>query len=112
MEGILVVIIGALFYMAYKMTKSRMEKTGKSFWQVMSEDISKQAELKQAEINAPVRCPKCKSTQITSNQKGFSTGKAVVGTIVGGIPGTIIGGKMGSKKVIITCLKCGKQWTP
>lgn len=86
--------------------------SGRSLWQVLSDDATKQVARQQAKANEPVHCPKCGSTQIASSSKGFSTGKAVVGTVIGGIPGTIIGGKIGSKKVIITCLKCGKQWSP
>lgn len=57
-----------------------------------------------------VHCPKCGSTQITANKKGFGLGKAVVGTVLtGGLWGAGAG-FMGSNKVILTCLKCGKQW--
>lgn len=56
-----------------------------------------------------VVCPKCNSDQISSNQQGFSTGKAVAGAVlVGGIG--LLAGNSGSKKVICTCLACGKQF--
>ena len=61
------------------------------------------------EAKSVVRCPKCGSTQISADQKGFSAGKAVVGAAVAGPIGLAAGG-IGSKKVIITCLKCGHQW--
>ncbi|QJB32120.1 hypothetical protein HF324_12275 [Chitinophaga oryzae] len=58
-----------------------------------------------------VHCPKCNSTQITANKKGFSAGKAVVGALLTGGIGVLAGG-IGSGKVIITCLACGHQFKP
>jgi tellurium resistance protein TerD len=57
----------------------------------------------------PVRCPKCGSEQLTADRKGFGLGKAAVGGVL--LPGVgILAGFLGSRKVLITCLKCGKQW--
>jgi ribosomal protein S27E len=56
-----------------------------------------------------VHCPKCGSTQITAGNKGFSVGKAVIGDIVAG-PVGLVAGAIGSKKTMITCLKCGHKW--
>jgi len=55
-------------------------------------------------------CPKCHSNQVSANQKGFSTGKAVLGNIAGG---ALLGagmGMAGSNRIIVTCLKCGNQF--
>lgn len=60
---------------------------------------------------ASVACPKCGSEQWTSNQKGFGAGKAIVGGLLTGGIG-LLAGFLGSKKVILTCLRCGKQWRP
>lgn len=57
----------------------------------------------------PVCCPKCGSTQISANKKGFGVGKAVVGAAVAGPIGLTVG-NIGSNKVIVTCLKCGHRW--
>ncbi|MEK4509482.1 hypothetical protein [Paenibacillus sp. FSL K6-2524] len=56
-----------------------------------------------------IKCPKCKSTQITAGNKGFGLGKAAVGGLILG-PVGLLGGIVGSKKVKITCLKCGHNW--
>lgn len=56
-----------------------------------------------------MKCPKCYSTQLTSNQKGFSGGKAVAGAILTGGIG-LLAGTIGSSKVIITCLRCGHKF--
>jgi tellurium resistance protein TerD len=58
-----------------------------------------------------IRCPKCGSTQITASNKGFGLGKAAVGGILLG-PVGLLGGLIGSKKVVVSCLKCGHQWQP
>lgn len=58
-----------------------------------------------------IKCPKCKSTQITANKKGFSIGKAAAGALLTGGVG-LLAGTIGSNKVIITCLACGHQFKP
>ncbi len=61
--------------------------------------------------NDQVKCPKCRSTQISANKKGFSGGKAVAGVIlVGGIGA--LAGTSGSNKIKITCLSCGYTFEP
>lgn len=54
-----------------------------------------------------VYCPKCYSTQITANKKGFSLGKAAAGTL---IAGGVLLGAVGKNKIEVTCLKCGNKW--
>lgn len=60
---------------------------------------------------APLACPKCHSIgkwkKIDRTRKGFSAGKAVVGTMIAGPIGTVIGGGMGKKKAYYCCMKCG-----
>jgi len=58
-----------------------------------------------------VKCPKCGSTQISANKKGFSGTKAVAGAVVAG-PLGLVAGTHGSGKVRITCLNCGKEFNP
>lgn len=58
-----------------------------------------------------IRCPKCNSEQITAEKKGFGLGKAAgAGLLLG--PIGLLGGFLGSSKVMITCLNCGAQWRP
>ncbi|GKU23657.1 hypothetical protein CFB3_18800 [Clostridium folliculivorans] len=51
-------------------------------------------------------CPKCHSTSLSANQKGYGYGKGFVGAAVVGPIGAFAGG-IGSKKVMIICLNCG-----
>lgn len=56
-------------------------------------------------------CPKCGSTQLTANKKGFSVGKAVAGSAIV-LPLGAVTGMIGKNKIYITCLNCGKQFEP
>lgn len=84
---------------------------------MLSEAANELAEKKAEKINHKneldasdqVYCPKCLSTSISANQKGFGFVRGALGAAVGLDVGLIAGG-IGSKKVICTCLKCGYQW--
>lgn len=58
-----------------------------------------------------VKCPKCGSSQITAQKKGFSGVKAVGGALVAGGVG-LLAGLHGSSDIDVTCLNCGKHWNP
>jgi len=58
-----------------------------------------------------LRCPRCLSTQLTANKKGFSGKQAVAGAILTGGIG-LLAGTIGSNAVKITCLSCGHQFKP
>jgi len=95
----IVIIIGAVIY------HSRAK-----------EEDERKAERKKAQIKAiraasdePLSCPQCGSTQITASKKGFTLGKAAAGGLLVG-PVGLLGGFIGSKKVLVTCLKCGFSW--
>ena len=55
------------------------------------------------------RCPKCGSTSLTGNKKGYGIGKGVVGAVALG-PLGLIAGNIGKNKIKVTCLNCGHQW--
>ena len=58
-----------------------------------------------------IGCPKCGSTQLSANKKGFSGKKAVAGAVLTGGIG-LLAGTIGRNKVKITCLSCGNQFKP
>jgi len=65
--------------------------------------------IKQMDREGVAYCPKCKSTSLSANKKGFGIGKAVLGaSITGGIG--LVAGNIGAKKIRVTCLKCGYQF--
>lgn len=55
-------------------------------------------------------CPKCGSTSLSADKKGFGIGKAVIGAQLIGNPIGLVAGNLGAKKVRVTCLNCGKQF--
>lgn len=58
-----------------------------------------------------IRCPKCGSSQIHADKKGYSVGKAVAGVVLTGGIG-LAAGAIGANKIKITCLKCGYKFNP
>ena len=66
--------------------------------------------IKQMDRDGIAYCPKCYSTSLSANKKGFGIGKAIIGASVA--PIGLIAGNIGSKKVRVTCLKCGHQFWP
>ena len=54
-------------------------------------------------------CPKCGSTNLTGDKKGFGLGKALVGGVLLGGVG-LLGGFVGSRKITVTCMQCGHAW--
>lgn len=58
-----------------------------------------------------IKCPKCSSTQISANKKGFSGTKAIAGNLIAG-PAGLLAGVSGSNKIRITCLSCGNEFKP
>ena len=72
--------------------------------------------IKQMDKKGIAYCPKCHSTSLSANKKGFGIGKATIGGIAGvatiGTLGLIglTAGNIKAKKVRVTCLKCGHQF--
>ena len=58
-----------------------------------------------------IHCPKCRSTQVTAQKQGFGLGKAAVGAVLTGGIG-LLGGFIRSRKIYLTCLKCGHRFKP
>lgn len=56
-------------------------------------------------------CPKCLSTSLSANKKGFGLGKAVVGGALLG-PVGLLGGAIGKNKMEVYCMKCGHKFRP
>lgn len=63
------------------------------------------------ENNDKLYCPKCGSTQLVANKKGFGAGKALTGAVLTGGVG-LLAGFIGSGNIRVTCLKCGSVWAP
>ena len=86
--------------------KSQELKTSKK----INTRTTKRGRKKAAKRSRQAYCPKCGSTSLSSNKKGFGIGKAIIGASLTNSPIGLIGGNINAKKVIVTCLNCGKQW--
>jgi DNA-directed RNA polymerase subunit RPC12/RpoP len=62
-------------------------------------------------MNNEIKCPQCGSTQLSADKKGFSGKKAVAGAVLTGGIG-VLAGTIGSNKILLSCLSCGKQFQP
>lgn len=76
---------------------------------------SVQDRISENKKNGVACCPKCGSTSLSANKKGYSFVKGGIGATVGAATGVgaIIGlglGNTGSGKVVVTCLNCGHRW--
>ncbi|MDR2022066.1 MAG: zinc ribbon domain-containing protein [Hungatella sp.] len=68
-----------------------------------------QLQLQKDQFASMAKCPRCGSTSLSGNKKGFGIGKAVIGAALVG-PLGLVAGNVGAKKVQVTCLKCGKKF--
>jgi len=57
-----------------------------------------------------ITCPKCGSTQIHIDKKGYSSAKGCCGFLACGPLGFLFG-QSGANKLRKTCLKCNNSWT-
>lgn len=58
-----------------------------------------------------MNCPKCGSSNIHADKKGYSIKKGLIGGILVGGYG-LLAGLTGSNKIRLTCLDCGFQFKP
>lgn len=106
---------GIMFKQTEKMVKSS-HKTIVKRWDKMAQylnfdEIRGTEVLSMADtVDNTIRCPKCGSTNLYTDKKGFGIGKAVVGTAVTGLVGGVLLGSMGRKKLEHTCINCNHRF--
>lgn len=76
-----------------------------------STELKSSAPQSVAESQKQICCPMCGSTEISAQKKGFGWSKALVGGVLTGGIG-LIAGFHGSRRITITCLKCGHCFQP
>jgi hypothetical protein len=91
------------------------------FWDKLKEqakaDMNKQAEKVSAEkarkeemdAKGEAYCPKCLSTSLSTQKKGGSIAKGLVGGALLGPIGLLAGG-IGRNKIDVVCMKCGNKF--
>ena len=98
-----------------KLKKEEKERKRKELERIMASNPQvsiKPKAVEKKEKDDTVRCPKCGSSQLTANKKGFSLGKAVAGGVLLVPIAGVATGMIGKNKIIVTCLNCGKQFKP
>lgn len=70
-------------------------------------EVAKQR-IQENKSNGVACCPKCGSTSLSANKKGFGIGKAVIGASIA--PIGLVAGNINAKKLWVTCLNCGHRW--
>lgn len=76
-----------------------------------SKRVQAKERIAQNRASGTACCPKCGSTSLSANKRGFSLGKAAAGALVVG-PVGLVGGTLGSNKLEVTCLNCGHKFRP
>lgn len=74
-----------------------------------TEQQRKQLDIQQQQYDSMMKCPRCGSTSLSGNKKGYGIGKGVVGAALFG-PIGLVAGNLGAGKVKITCMKCGYKF--
>ena len=75
----------------------------------ISDQQKKQLRLQRLQYYSEAKCPRCGSTSLSGNKKGYGIGKGLIGASVVG-PIGLVAGNIGSKKVIVTCMNCGYKY--
>lgn len=92
--------------------KTWREKTKEDVKALLAKELEDKERIAQMDKKGIAYCPKCLSTDLSANKKGFGFGKAVVGGAAFGLGAGLLTGGLGSNKVKVTCLKCGYQFYP
>ena len=85
-----------------------------SIWETkaMKEQRLVRERKEQAAAAGVACCPRCGSTSLALNKKGFGGGKATAGMFLTGGLGGAVAGTYGMNKMKITCLNCGYEYKP
>ncbi len=102
--------------LAYYKTNLQMQQQALQMQQQELEEARKQTKqqrqqlrLQRKQYDEMMKCPRCGSTSLSGNKKGYGVGKGVVGAAIFG-PLGLVAGNIGSGKVMVTCMKCGYKF--
>lgn len=89
---------------ALQMQQQELEEARKQ-----TEQQRQQLRLQRKQYDEMMKCPRCGSTSLSGNKKGYGVGKGVVGAALLG-PIGLVAGNIGSGEVMVTCMKCGYKF--
>ncbi len=94
--------------------QARMQLVNLQMQKQQMELQQQQFQVQQNQYNSMLKCPRCGSTSVTGQKKGFGVVKAglgvAAGLATGGLATAAIGagaGNIGAKKIRCTCMNCG-----
>lgn len=91
--------------------RTKREQSMQYIYEVQTKKENIAIRKQEAQASGQACCPKCGSTSLSANKKGFGLIKGAAGVIVAGPVGVVAAGH-GKNKIIVTCLNCGKQFKP
>lgn len=102
--------------LAYYKANLQLQQQALQMQQQELEEMRKQTEQQRQQLKLQrkqdadmMRCPRCCSTSLSGNKKGYGIGKGVIGAALFG-PLGLVAGNIGAGKVVITCMKCGHKF--
>lgn len=95
--------------LAYYKANLQMQQQALEETRKQTEQQRQQLELQQEQYRKMKKCPRCGSTSLATNKKGYGIGKGVVGAALLG-PIGLVAGNIGSHKVMVTCMNCGYKF--
>ena len=87
----------------------QLQEQGLEEARLQTEQQRQQLRLQRRQYNEMMKCPRCGSTSLSGNKKGYGIGKGVVGAALFG-PFGLVAGNIGASKVKVTCMKCGYRF--
>jgi hypothetical protein len=73
---------------------------------------AREKRMKELDRQGIAYCPKCISTSISTQRKGFSVSKAVATSFFFGEDAGLVAGSAGANELECFCMKCGHVWRP
>ena len=73
--------------------------------QQRNEQLAEKQKRKELEESGVAYCPKCLSTSVTAEKRGYSAGQAI-------LTRNLLIGAVGANEIKCVCLKCGHKWKP
>lgn len=95
--------------LAYYKANLQMQQQELEEARKQTEQQRQQLRLQRKQYDEMMKCPRCGSTSLSGNKKGYGVGKGVVGAAIFG-PLGLVAGNIGSDEVMVTCMKCGYKF--
>ena len=79
---------------------------------ITAEKAARKERMKELDRQGVAYCPKCASTSISTEKRGFSVGKAITASFFFSTEASVVAGAAGANEKECYCMKCGHTWRP